>query len=213
MDGGTGTDTVSYLPSSTGVIVNLQTGGTGGDANGDTYTNIERVFGSGFDDTIYGSDGNDVLFGHGGADILGGGLGNDYLSGGAGNDEYVYDATFGGADTIAGFGSNELIYILGGDPAFDSFAEIIAAASNSGANVRFDFGGGNTLTLIGRQIADLDAGDFDFSGTAPTAEAPPQNKIAEFLAEALPGSTDVQVSSSDVDIPTDSNDSLMDMFG
>ncbi len=214
MDGGTGTDTVSYLPSSAGVMVNLQTGGSGGDASGDTYTNIERVFGSGFDDTIYGSDGNDVLFGHGGADILGGGLGNDYLSGGAGNDEYVYDTTSGGADTIAGFGSNELIYILGGDADFDTFAEIIAAASNVGANVSFDFGGGNTLTLLGKQITDLDAADFDFSGTAPAAEAPPQDKIATLLADTpLPDYAAVQSGSGDVDTPTDSNDNLIDMFG
>ncbi|MDA8708690.1 hypothetical protein N9M10_04875, partial [Hellea sp.] len=45
-------------------------------------------------------------------------------------------------------------------------------ATDAGANVRFDFGGGNSLTVIGRNIADLDAGDFDFGGTAPAGQAP-----------------------------------------
>ncbi|MDA8708605.1 hypothetical protein N9M10_04505, partial [Hellea sp.] len=45
-------------------------------------------------------------------------------------------------------------------------------ATDAGANVRFDFGGGNSLTIIGRNIADLDAGDFDFGGTAPAGQAP-----------------------------------------
>jgi len=146
--------------------VNLASGGTGGDADGDSYVSIERVFGTSFDDSITGSDGNDTLLGNGGGDFLNGGQGNDSLLGGAGTDSFGYDTANGGADVISDFFSGETIFILGGDPAFDSFAELQAIASDAGANVIFNFGGGNTLTVVGRNIADLDAGDFDFGGTS-----------------------------------------------
>ncbi|MCG8435796.1 MAG: FG-GAP-like repeat-containing protein, partial [Gammaproteobacteria bacterium] len=56
LDGGADTDTVDYSASSAAVNVNLDTGtGTGGDAQGDTYTNIEGVIGSDHDDTVYGT--------------------------------------------------------------------------------------------------------------------------------------------------------------
>ena len=224
MDGGSEFDTVNYLASSSGVTINLQTGGTGGDATGDTYLSIERVFGTQFDDSIRGSDGANTLLGFGGADYLDGGLGNDSLIGGAGIDSYGYDTTNSGADAIIGFiDGSELIYILGGDAAFDTFVEISAVATDIGANVLFDFGGGNTLTILGKNIADLDASDFDFGGIAPASEAPSdkggagedlgdrtlqsQDQIAEFFktnaagAEALetPADNDALTMSSIAD--------------
>ena len=179
MDGGSEFDTVNYLASSSGVTINLQTGGTGGDAAGDSYLSIERVFGTQFDDSIRGSDGANTLLGNGGDDYLDGGLGNDSLFGGAGIDTYGYDTTNSGADAITGFiDGSELIYILGGDLAFDTFAEISAVATDIGANVRFDFGGGNTLTIVGKNLADLDAADFDFTDIAPASEAPNDKGVA-----------------------------------
>ena len=174
-DGGTGTDTVSYLASSSGVTVNLQTGGTGGDAAGDTYTNIERIFGTSFDDNIRGSDGNDVLLGNGGDDFIDGGAGNDTLIGGAGIDSFGYSVTQGGADVISGFFvSNEVIYFTengGGEVGPTSFQDLIDNyASDVGANVIFDIGNGNTLTLVGVNIADLSDSNFDFGGMPPAAE-------------------------------------------
>ena len=174
-DGGTGTDTVSYLASSSGVTVNLQTGGTGGDAAGDTYTNIERIFGTSFDDNIRGSDGNDVLLGNGGDDFIDGGAGNDTLIGGAGIDSFGYSVTQGGADVISGFFvSNEVIYFTengGGEVGPTSFQDLIDNyASDVGTNVIFDIGNGNTLTLVGVNIADLSDSNFDFGGMPPAAE-------------------------------------------
>ncbi|MDO9382680.1 MAG: cadherin domain-containing protein, partial [Hyphomicrobiaceae bacterium] len=90
LDGGDGIDAASYAHSSSAVNVNLRTGvGTGGDAWGDTYSNIENVIGSDYNDTItgnatvnalYGGYGNDILIGGGGADIIDGGVGNDTAS-------------------------------------------------------------------------------------------------------------------------------------
>ena len=133
MDGGSEFDTVNYLASTAGVSINLQTGGTDGDANGDTYVSIERVFGSQHDDVIDGSNGDDTLLGNGGADLMRGGLGADRLIGGAGDDSYVFDTTQDGADVfigyLAGTAGAETIYITGGDVAFDTFAEIMAVSS------------------------------------------------------------------------------------
>ena len=176
-DGGTGTDTVSYLASSVGVTLNMQTGGTGGDAAGDSYVSIERIFGTGQDDSITGSNGNDTLLGNGGADYLAGGLGNDSLNGGAGADSFGYNTTSDDGDVINGFTTNETIYILGGDTNFDTFAELMAAASNAGANTVINFGSGNTLTIVGHNMAALSASNFDFSGTPPAGEAPSVSKL------------------------------------
>ncbi|WP_026941334.1 calcium-binding protein [Hellea balneolensis] len=162
-DGGTGTDTVSYLASSSGVTVNIQTGGTGGDAAGDTYISIERIFGSGQADSLTGSDGNDTLIGNGGNDFLTGGLGNDSLNGGAGVDSFAYNTMQDDADVIQGFTTNEVIDILYTDPAFDSFAEIMAVATDAGANTLINFGSGNTLTIVGQNIADLSESNFTFT--------------------------------------------------
>ncbi|EJM58230.1 putative calcium-binding protein, partial [Pseudomonas sp. GM50] len=56
LDGGTGTDTVDYSTSAAAVNVDIRLGtglvGTGGDAEGDTLTNIERVIGSAFNDSF-----------------------------------------------------------------------------------------------------------------------------------------------------------------
>ncbi len=100
--GGTGEDTLVFIgdPSnSTGVVVNLALGtGSGGDAQGDTYREVEHVNGSNYADVITGNDqsnrlsgqvGNDTLDGRGGNDLLAGGLGNDILIGGDGADTYV----------------------------------------------------------------------------------------------------------------------------
>ena len=54
LDGGEGIDTASYRGSAA-VMVNLNAGGVGGDAQGDTYIDIENVIGSDFDDTIIGT--------------------------------------------------------------------------------------------------------------------------------------------------------------
>ena len=177
-DGGADIDTVSYVPSSSGVTVNMDTGGTGGDAAGDSYVSIERIFGSGFDDSLTGSMGDDQLFGNGGNDYLAGGGGDDVLIGGAGSDSFGYNTSSDGADVISAFSTaTEVIFILGGDPDYDSFAEVMAVATDAGSNVIFDFGGGNSLTIVGQSIANLSADDFDFSGS-PAAGTPPPAEMS-----------------------------------
>lgn len=170
--GGDGIDTVSYLNSSSGLTINMSVQGPAstGDAAGDTFDTIERIFGSGFDDLLIGDSGNNTLIGNGGNDYLEGQEGNDSLIGGAGVDSFGYDHILGEADVVSGFTLNEVIYILSNDPDFDTWAEVQAVGSDAGVNVIFDFGGGNTLTIVGHNLADLDASNFDFSGMPPSNE-------------------------------------------
>ena len=71
LDGAGGTDTASYVTSASGVVVSLATGiGSGGDAEGDHLSNIERLIGSNFDDTLEGNAGNNKLVGGAGIDTV-----------------------------------------------------------------------------------------------------------------------------------------------
>ena len=74
IDGGTGTDTANYEDSSSAVTVNLETNiNTGGDAAGDTLSNIEDLVGSDAgNDTLTGDAGNNQLSGLAGDDKLDG---------------------------------------------------------------------------------------------------------------------------------------------
>ncbi|MEP3890036.1 MAG: M10 family metallopeptidase C-terminal domain-containing protein [Hellea sp.] len=191
-DGGADFDTVNYLPAAAGVTVNMLTSGTGGEANGDTFTSIERVLGTGFDDSITGNADNNTLLGNGGNDYLAGGQGNDSLNGGAGVDSFGYDEVIDGADVISGFTTNEVIYLLGVTVA--DWAALQTMGADAGANVIFNFGAGNTLTIVGQNLADLDASNFDFGGTPPAGEplsdpdafaAEPFDDMAMFDMDAL----------------------------
>ena len=87
MDGGAGRDRLWHEGSDEGVNVNFSTGnGSAGDAEGDTFENVEGVIGSAHADTLTGGDGNDWLSGQGGDDVLDGRDGNDALVGGPGAD-------------------------------------------------------------------------------------------------------------------------------
>lgn len=99
MLGGSGIDSVYYITATSGVRLYLATGGTVGEALGDTYGSIERVFATNFDDSVVGSVADESLFGMDGNDILSGAAGADSLYGGGGNDRL-----FGGegADLLAG---------------------------------------------------------------------------------------------------------------
>jgi Ca2+-binding RTX toxin-like protein len=122
--GGSGVDTVTYYNSTSGVIANLSNGarirgqetgsGTGGDAAGDLYFEMENIVGTLFDDSLTGNSGrnslnglagDDMIFGLDGVDRLKGGAGNDTLDGGAGSDYAIFNGNM--ADyTLTRTGSN-----------------------------------------------------------------------------------------------------------
>ena len=85
LDGGDGTDTVSYATAERGVFIDLTNSEARGEGN-DTLSSIENARGSSFGDTLIGDDGPNELFGRGGGDILDGAAGDDTLDGGPGSD-------------------------------------------------------------------------------------------------------------------------------
>ena len=90
LDGGGGTDTVSYASATVGVQVNLSiTGPQNTNFTGnDTLISVENLIGSNYKDTLIGK-GDDFISGTGGDNVLDGGLEEDTLRGGAGNDTYI----------------------------------------------------------------------------------------------------------------------------
>jgi Ca2+-binding RTX toxin-like protein len=107
------------------------------------------------------------LNGGDGSDFLAGGVGNDIQIGGSGNDVFFYRAG-DGADRIedfeAGAGDGDQIAFGDASSLPGSLGDVQAAASQAGANVVLDFGEGENLTLVGVNVASLNADDFIFSG-------------------------------------------------
>ncbi|MFZ4688162.1 MAG: calcium-binding protein [Polymorphobacter sp.] len=111
LNGGEGSDTASYGSATSGVTVNLgitARGNTIG-AGVDSFSSIENLFGSAFDDLLTGDGasnrvdggaGNDVLLGARGNDTLFGGAGNDLLQGGVGADIFAFDSVSNGSFDI-----------------------------------------------------------------------------------------------------------------
>jgi hypothetical protein len=76
LDGGNGIDLLDYTGSSAAVTVNFNAGtASGGDATGDTFTNIEGVKGSSYDDIFNDATSRDI--------------------------EHVYDGAGGSNDTLS----------------------------------------------------------------------------------------------------------------
>ena len=184
LDGGNGLDTARYNNSASAVTVNLATGEAfGGEAEGDILVSIERIKGSvlggdtltgdgasntlwgwGGSDTIKGGAGGDVLYGGDGNDVIEGGANNDSLSGEQGNDTFVFATGFG-KDTItdftAGIGAGDVIRLTLGI-TFDAFAEVIAVASQLGANTVIIFDVSTQITLTNVTVSNLVADDLSF---------------------------------------------------
>lgn len=99
-DGGLGIDTVDYSASSSRVKLDMATGGTSGDASGDTYISIENIIGTNASaaDYIYGDAGDNYIQGLAGGDGLEGGAGADTIDGGSGNDYARYTRSDSGVD-------------------------------------------------------------------------------------------------------------------
>ncbi|MDQ1195402.1 cadherin domain-containing protein [Agrobacterium sp. SORGH_AS 787] len=180
IQGGDGSDTIDYSSSTAGVSVNLSSQtGSGGDANGDTYVDIENVTGTAFDDTLIGSAGANTIVGGAGNDVIDGAGGNDTIDAGAGDDVVSGGS---GADVMhGGLGRDVLSYALssgavtvdlalgtgrGSDAendVFDGFEEVQGSAFadtlRGGASADTLRGGAGDDLLEGRAGADvLDGG-------------------------------------------------------
>jgi Ca2+-binding RTX toxin-like protein len=147
IDGGSGSDTASYSGSSAGVTVNLATGvNTGGDAQGDTLTNIEDVIGSANADNLTGDGGGNTLDGGGGGDTIDGGGGSDKLNGGTGDDVLVFDAS---DSLIDGGAGTDTVLVNGGNIDLTAFGGTIQGIEQ--IDLQTD-AGANTFTLSAADV-------------------------------------------------------------
>ena len=131
LNGGNGIDTVSYNGDTIAVDVSLLRGtGLGGNAQGDTLTSIENIYGSNAGDVMTGNTSANTLSGLGGNDILEGGVGNDLLVGGTGNDTFLFNTAGFGADTINDFASGiDRLRII--NTSADQFSDLVITGNGS----------------------------------------------------------------------------------
>jgi serralysin len=108
-------------------------------------------------DRLFGDAGNDVVIGGNAADIIEGGRGNDILTGNDGADVFRFQANQIGNDTITDFDpSEDVVELVGFDASFDP----LAALSATSQGTALDLGGGNSVQLLGRTVAEFSADDF-----------------------------------------------------
>lgn len=152
LDGGAGNNTASYEHSPLilgaggallGVTASLSSpGGNTGDAQGDSYTNIQNILGSDFNDTLTGDNNVNILTGGNGNDILEGLGGSDILSGGTGTDTVAY--TFAGTAVTASLA--DATTNSGTDAAGDSYISIENLTGGDFSDSLVGDSGSNTLT-------------------------------------------------------------------
>jgi Ca2+-binding RTX toxin-like protein len=186
LDGGTGNDTMigglgndTYVVQAAGDVV-TESAGQGTDTIESSITiaalaaNVENLTltgssalngtGNALDNILTGNSGANSLTGGDGNDTLIGGAGNDTLVGGLGSDTFYFAAGFGLdaiSDFQAGTGATDMLALSLG-AAFDSYDEIIAAASQVGADTVITIDGSNRITLTGILTTALVADDFAF---------------------------------------------------
>ncbi len=141
-----GGDVLSYADASGPVTVNLLLNTAAGAALGDTFTGIESVQGSPFDDTLFAGSAS------------GGGAGN-ILDGGAGNDTIFAD--IGGEVMLGGAGADTLI---GKAFSKDNFA----AQFGLGLDTFQDFEGGSSGTdSVWVSVAEFNLSGFPYFNIDP----------------------------------------------
>ena len=136
-------------------------GGAGNDYDLSGGAGDDQLWGGAGGDNLQGGAGDDRLSGDDGDDWLSGDAGNDRLSGGAGDDIFGFD--FGhGDDIITDFTDGDDLIDLSGFNALSGFDELVVSSDPDGVTIDLTAHLGGTIRLEGFDIADLDAGDFQF---------------------------------------------------
>jgi Ca2+-binding RTX toxin-like protein len=223
IDGGDGTDTVSYAGSG-GVIVLLQNtdahgphanepaGGTGGLAQGDSYVGIEAVIGSEFADYVFGGAGGTTAYLLGGndeydnpetqaaADHVDGGAGNDSIWGGDGADMLIggegNDRLSGerGADTLDGGNGVDAVNGQDGDDLLDGGSGLDSLSGGNGDDILIWRGADAQFNGgAGLDTLRIAGGDLALGSLAGIASG-----IEQIDLSADPASNDLTLAAADV---------------
>jgi hypothetical protein len=178
LDGGDGFDWADYLNATAGLTVSLANPDVNtGEAAGDTYTSIENIQGSTFDDTLIGDANTNMLRGGLGADTLDGGGGADWAdylnaaegltvslanpsvnTGEAAGDTYTSIENIQGSafdDILTGDGNNNAFRGNGGNDTINGGGGIDTAifSGNRASYALTDLGGGS-VRVVGADGTD-----------------------------------------------------------
>ncbi|MCO4891443.1 VCBS domain-containing protein [Cupriavidus sp. WGtm5] len=200
LDGGDGIDMLDLSDASSGLTLSLTQGSTvvnlsGAGLGSDTYSNMEGVIGSRFNDTLTGSTANDILRGGAGNDTLDGGAGIDLLdfsdatgainftlvqgssatsvnlgSVNLGTDSYKgMEGVIGSAfnDTINGSAGNDVLRGGAGDDHLTGGAGNDLLVGGAGSDTLAGGAGSDTFRFLRADAASVDTiTDFDFAPAA-----------------------------------------------
>ena len=212
---GNGNTRIAFYNATAGVTVNLTTGTSFGSAPGDvagvgtdTFTGVNRVRGSEFNDTILGDSSNNILEGRGGNDVLKGlsadsGIsGNDTMTGGTGSDIFVVTSGGGGGnDIITDFSRSEgdLIDLraLNVNGFGQNGSGLSGMITQDGADALITFGVGNTLRLTGIIKDNLGGRDFLFHGAVSITVQTPNGFNLGTLYDDIAGADPNQPGNTD----------------
>jgi Ca2+-binding RTX toxin-like protein len=180
LEGGAGVDTADYRAATGGVSLAFDGTWTGtGEAAGDVFSGIERVFGSGHADVFRGSSAADSLYGYGGNDQLDGGDGNDNLNGGDGND--LLNGGDGNDLLNGGAGVDTL---TGGGPGADRFRFWSPAEAG---DIITDFTSADTLFFARAAFGNLPAGTLAAAAFQSSAADTASSAAIRFFYETDTG--------------------------
>jgi hypothetical protein len=152
IDGGNGADHIKGGNGNDSL-----SGGNGADLL-EAYDGKDMLTGGRGNDVLRGGRGADELSGEQGSDLLDGGAGQDLLTGGAGLDGFLFGGSFG-SDTVTDFRSKDVIIF---DDLFASFAAVLAASQQAGADTVITAQDGSSVTLKNVMLNSLQANDFTF---------------------------------------------------
>ena len=158
IDGGAGFDRIDFRESASSVVVDFSAGTAAGAAIGsDKISNIERVIGSNFDDTLIGSTTDDDVW-----ESFTGGLGDDIIDGAGGNDYVWYGRSNAGIQVdletgivTGGEGEDQLTSIEW--VAGSNFADILLGSEGDDGfspDALGDDGAGSNFKVGGTDIID-----------------------------------------------------------
>ena len=163
LNGGLGIDTIDYSASPAGVQINLASGrARGGDAEGDSFSNIDNVVGSSLGDVLTGNKLVNLLAGGAGNDTLDGGGGADELWGGSGADLFQFKAI---ADIGAGAIHDRIMDFEGRAPGGAAIDRIDLSAIDAITRTTLK---NDSFTFIGSALFSGKAGELRVDYTSAT---------------------------------------------